>query len=92
MSAGRNLGVIAACALGGAALGIAAAAWGQGAPEPPPGADPGTQLLLQLVREGGLPAVLALACGLLARGIPLRVSLSDEDRSLLRRLGGTDDG
>lgn len=75
-------------ALLGALLGIAVNAWGQDMPNTQ--VDPSSLLWLQLVRDGGLPAVLALTAVLLARGVPVRVSLSDEDRAMLRRLGGPD--
>lgn len=52
--------------------------------------DPLAAALLAVLQGGGLPAVLALAAwwvrGALASGVPVTVRLSDEDRTLLRRL------
>ena len=75
----------------GVLLGITANAWGQ---EPSTEvlqalAEPGSvsvYLWAKVVAEGGLPVVLALLLALIARGVPLRLSLSEVDRELLRGL------
>lgn len=60
--------------------------------------DPTMQLVVDLLKGGGLPGVLALvawwARGQLGAGIPVVVRLSDDDRRLLRSAAGepTDPG
>jgi hypothetical protein len=52
--------------------------------------DPSVLLLVELLKGGGLPAVLAMAAwwarGLLGQGIPVVVQLSERDREVLSRL------
>lgn len=75
----------------GATLGLAAVAWAQ---EPNPAAqaalDPASLALVELLKGGGLPAVLAAIAWWLGRtahqGLMLTVRLHDDDRRLLEDL------
>lgn len=64
-------------------------AWAQDTPEAAAVVlDPGVLALIELVKGGGLPVVLAWVAwwlrGLMGAGIPVTVQLSDVDRALLR--------
>lgn len=75
----------------GLGLGLAATAWAQdpvSAGVTP--VDPSMALLLDLIRGGGLPAVLAVVGWWVGRGggVKVTVELSEVDRRLLRRVAG----
>jgi hypothetical protein len=89
MRVGNHLKCAAAAAVM-AAFGVACAAYGQDAVAPLASADPTGDMIALLVREGGLPVVLALigwyARSIVVSGIPVTVRLSDEDRALLAKV------
>lgn len=73
----------------GLVVGLAAVAYGadEGAAAPATASTGDAAILLELVRSGGLPAVLAAVGWLLGRGgIPVRIELSPADRELLEDL------
>lgn len=78
-----------AWAVAGAVLGVAVVAWGQDT-APSTGAaaaDPTIPVLIELIKGGGLPTVLALLGWLASKGgIPVVIRLSDEDRRAIRKL------
>jgi hypothetical protein len=71
---------------------FAAVAHAQGVDEPLTAAvvDPTAALLVELLKGGGLPAVVGIVAwfgrGALAQGVPVVIRLADEDRALLRDL------
>lgn len=73
-----------------ALLGVAVVAYGQDPAATASAGDPIVDTLVELVRGGGLPAVLAWlawwARGALGAGVPLVVQLHADDRALIRRL------
>lgn len=76
-------------AVAGAILGFALVVWGQepGSNTGAGAVDPSIPVLIELIKGGGLPTVLALLGWLASKGgIPVVIRLSDEDRRAIRKL------